>query len=374
MRYIEGLNGVRAIAALLVIFFHWPYPMLTLPFGWVGVQLFFVLSGFLITRILLETKQPFSLKDYLQHFYIKRSLRIFPLYFGFLLIISILWLSQFFIANATWQQLIAIELNDFANNGWAMWTYCYNFILPQSGYFTHLWSLAVEEQFYLVFPFLIYFLTMPQLKVGLIAILIGVSISRTVVVPLLLQEGWETQAVASILYRYTFFQIDALCWGSVLAVWNFDRIRRPLLSLLAIGIFTIMVGQLHQPAWSWRTLGYEFPEHYVESYRYLYSYTLINLCAMFFLLCVLRGYFQCFLCQPIMDYLGKISYGLYLYHVPIGFALLKTAHLFIAPIDIVKQPLLEFMLFCGIFMMILLIAHFSFYYYESYFLKLKKRW
>src|SRR5689334_13554869 len=81
IQHIKALDGVRGIAILLVILFHYGY----LGCGWIGVQLFFVLSGFLITSILIKDKGQ-SLKQYLKRFYWRRSLRIFPLYYLYLFV------------------------------------------------------------------------------------------------------------------------------------------------------------------------------------------------------------------------------------------------------------------------------------------------
>src|ERR1700728_698230 len=149
--YIKSLDGLRAIAVLLVMTFHFEMNM----FGWVGVQLFFVLSGFLITGILWKEKfrelpMPYRFKK----FWIRRSLRIFPLYFGYLFIIS---LSYVIFHSPSYYRLYIPYLLTYTTN--------YSRLLPQwqvTPLFNHLWSLSVEEQFYLLFPFFI-FLCPPRL-------------------------------------------------------------------------------------------------------------------------------------------------------------------------------------------------------------------
>ena len=94
---IAGLDGLRAVAFLIVFFFH----TRNLPFGWMGVQLFFVLSGFLITDILLRMKEKLPSREFFVKFYGRRFLRIFPLYYlfltllaGFIIILQALQLTQ----------------------------------------------------------------------------------------------------------------------------------------------------------------------------------------------------------------------------------------------------------------------------------------
>ena len=88
---IPGLDGLRAVAFLIVFFFH----TRNLPFGWMGVQLFFVLSGFLITDILLRMKEKLPQREFFIKFYGRRFLRIFPLYYFYLILLATLF---FFIA------------------------------------------------------------------------------------------------------------------------------------------------------------------------------------------------------------------------------------------------------------------------------------
>ena len=139
-KYYPALDGTRAIAALLVLVFHAMQEGLPLPklvnFGQTGVDLFFVLSGFLITSILLAARP----RDWseVRTFYARRSLRIFPLYY----------LALCFCA------LFLFPVN------WPFWIYLENFWMSAGREVAgpgHLWSLAVEEQFYLVWPCLVLF-------------------------------------------------------------------------------------------------------------------------------------------------------------------------------------------------------------------------
>jgi peptidoglycan/LPS O-acetylase OafA/YrhL len=144
------LDGIRGIAVLMVIVSHWlPHNRLVafLPLGGIGVDIFFVLSGFLITRILLAEryapKEQTTRKERIRIFYLKRALRIFPAYYGLLFVI---WMLN--VADAR------------AYSGWYA-SYLANVYIYETKVWnitTHLWSLAVEEQFYLVWPFVIMFI------------------------------------------------------------------------------------------------------------------------------------------------------------------------------------------------------------------------
>jgi peptidoglycan/LPS O-acetylase OafA/YrhL len=159
MSHIPALDGLRAVAIAMVVAFHYGL----LDCGWLGVQLFFVLSGFLITRILQAAREQ-PLGHYLGRFWRRRALRIFPLYFGYLLL-----LSAVFVATGA---PVA-----FADSALYLFTYTFNLTRPwlQQGSpaFTHFWSLCVEEQFYLLWPLAVFFLAprrLPQLAIAMIAV------------------------------------------------------------------------------------------------------------------------------------------------------------------------------------------------------------
>jgi peptidoglycan/LPS O-acetylase OafA/YrhL len=164
-QHLPALDGLRGIAILLVMAFH---RVLLHPgslersllgrlglCGWVGVDLFFVLSGFLITGILFDTKDR---PDYFRRFYFRRTVRIFPLYYGFLLGVLGLGVAL----QATGRS--PFGWGDFWRNQLVLWTYTTNLAFAAAGEWyalapmltlTSLWSLAIEEQFYLVWPLLI---------------------------------------------------------------------------------------------------------------------------------------------------------------------------------------------------------------------------
>ncbi len=157
-RHVPALDGVRGLAVLMVMFFHyesrrfdlhfpgWGLVLDGFRFGWSGVDLFFVLSGFLITGILWDSKER---PRYFRNFYARRTLRIFPLYYAFLLLIY-----------ALLPILGAVSTTRAGTQIW-YWTYTSNILIALKGWgvsgrFTpHFWSLAVEEQFYLMWPLVV---------------------------------------------------------------------------------------------------------------------------------------------------------------------------------------------------------------------------
>jgi peptidoglycan/LPS O-acetylase OafA/YrhL len=154
------LDGVRGLAILLVLLFHgaYPYhliapdhPFALFDFGWMGVDVFFVLSGFLITGILLEAKRR---PRYFVHFYGRRTLRIFPLYY---LVLGVVFIVMPLLVSD-------LELGAPESNQVYLWTYTSNLYTAYMGQWmfhsgtvdlNHTWSLAIEEQFYLLWPLLV---------------------------------------------------------------------------------------------------------------------------------------------------------------------------------------------------------------------------
>ena len=198
--YYPELDGVRAIAAMMVIFFHMGQMGIPLrgpiSFGQSGVDLFFVLSGFLITSILLKARP----EDWgeVRKFYVRRSLRIFPLYYGYLIVATI------FGAGVT---------------GF-YWVYLQNYRIAMGapmGEVGHFWSLAVEEQFYLVWPFVVLFLPRRHLVKALWLMLGGCILCRTVLV---------TTSHVDVFYL-TLTRLDGLCGGALLAVYQYRGLLPP---------------------------------------------------------------------------------------------------------------------------------------------------
>src|SRR5882672_10627261 len=186
LQHIKALDGVRGIAILLVILFHYGY----LGCGWIGVQLFFVLSGYLITSILLQERSQ-SLGAYLKRFYWRRSLRIFPLYYLYLLVLLGTYL--------------ALKIPPAFSDQWIyLFTYTYNVrqVLPNydgSQLLIHLWSLSVEEQFYLIWPLLVFVFAAHRFRTLLIALVVAVPLLRLLAALYLTQLGSPPLYVGTVL-------------------------------------------------------------------------------------------------------------------------------------------------------------------------------
>jgi len=309
---IAGLNGLRAVAFLIVFFFH----TRNLPFGWTGVQLFFVLSGFLITDILLNMKERLPRREFFVKFYGRRFLRIFPLYYFYLFL-----LTAFIFLLPALDFKLKTELGEkFLNQIWIAAFYVYDFFhasafFTRSRFFTHLWTLSVEEQFYLLWPLLIFVTPREKLKqlcfaaVGFGFIFrLGISlIYRAHLFPFLLNDP---QQAVNVL---PFSHLDAFALGAYISRFELPRPRLQLFALAivipAIGLLTDAVSKSATPL----ALGYDLPM--TGFYKEVWGYTLLNYFFAVLIYCVARKNFLATVLENApLRYLGKISYGLYVYH------------------------------------------------------------
>jgi peptidoglycan/LPS O-acetylase OafA/YrhL len=211
--HVAALDGVRGAAILIVLIHNAAYVLKPgtafLPklagaiaaTGWIGVQLFFVLSGLLITGILLDTR---GNANFFRDFYVRRTLRIFPLYYGFL-IVALLVLPAVIHAPA-WVEIAR------KNQMW-FWTYTSNWVIPFGRgipYLSHFWSLAVEEQFYLMWPVVTWALGGRKL--------LGLSLALVAITPFLRLALVQLGLPSQTAYEFTFARWDALALGAAIAI------------------------------------------------------------------------------------------------------------------------------------------------------------
>jgi peptidoglycan/LPS O-acetylase OafA/YrhL len=353
-KYYPALDGLRGVAILLVVFLHNFGFMNYFFFGWLGVDLFFVLSGFLITEILLNTLDK---PDFLRNFYIRRLLRIFPLYY--IVLIICLWILPSFLKH--------LNFKYYTSNQFWLWTYFQNWLFSfKTPYgdkiLLHTWSLAVEEQFYLVWPATILLIKKPKtLLVIVFLVFIGVGFARYAL--------WNFQ-IEDLAYSslYTFTRIDGICIGCILALLmkinpNFLRKYTTFIVLLMAAI----------------NFGFYFLNNQSSFTLPYLAFVGYSTFAVLFGILVYEAAFgeskfiQLIFNTRILKFFGKISYGLYVYHWPI--------YVFLFPffVDLIKSNTAVSYRMAetgsGIIVTILaiLLSIFSCKYFEKPFLQLKDK-
>lgn len=308
--HLPCLDGLRAIAVLLVMLFHQQF----IEFGWIGVQIFFVLSGYLITRILYEAKsQPLGL--YVRNFYGRRSLRIFPVYYLYLAVVAVAMIAGLSMAGVR-------EGLPYAA------TYTYNFWhasdeFVHSRMLSHLWSLAVEEQFYLFWPFLIWFCSAKRIGPVLIGIVVAGPIVRLCSFAILDAQTtgvWESTDIA--VYALTSTHIDAFAIGGLASLFPLGGSRKLLLGSAAMiviaGAAIVLSSEPSEDggAVGWKSAGY--PLGMAPAYGYVWGYTLFNVFSAALIDCIAHRRFAPKVFEfPLLQEIGKISYGVYLFHYPV---------------------------------------------------------
>ncbi len=369
---IPGLDGLRAIAFLMIFGFHTDY----LPFGWMGVQMFFVVSGYLITGILLRMKAKLPAGEYFLKFYGRRFFRIFPLYYFYLLLIF--GVATWFISISYKQKMMQAAIDQL---GYAV-LYVYNFYSAYQGFnsspfLDHLWSLSVEEQFYIFWPLLIFFVNEKHLKKLFLAGIIAGPVLR-IAVFLVYQTGYIESFRDPIflpLYTLPFSYVDAFALGAYITRFPIPNARKQLaylsvaLPLLGFATQFAANGKFE----TFLTLGYQ--DSLPDAYQYLWAYTLLNYWFAVLIYCVVHEkLFVRFLDWSPLQYLGRISYGLYIFHFPIVYFF--PVNWFVDQIQQagILAELTPLLILVSYFVCTAAIASLSYYILEKPFLKLKDKY
>jgi peptidoglycan/LPS O-acetylase OafA/YrhL len=375
--YFKNLDGIRFIAAFMVvvhhsIFFKKGYsPSVPLVersielMGRLGVSLFFILSGFLISYLLLVERDATGTISF-RNFYIRRILRIWPLYLGYGLVITLLspyvfgWLGMGQEVSSVSEKLVnLVFLLLFAVN------FQLAFLGDNRGIFEVSWSVCIEEQFYLIWPPLVNFFR-NRLKV-----LIMLMFSTSLVVRLLIYfvfphvTGWSRDKWLGINYEVLFDKLDLFGAGLLIAVLHyhrerykavFARIFHPAVQLLMTVGAILFTCSVVRPT----DLFLIFGLHYVCDLFYCYV-----------LLAAVADNSIYRLEKPLLKTLGRISYGIYLFHTAVCQLVLiafrrVVGHPESRLIYDIAYPLAGLTATC-------IVAWVSYTYYERWFLRLKER-
>jgi peptidoglycan/LPS O-acetylase OafA/YrhL len=338
---VAGLDGVRGIAVILVMAFHiWRGPVTAL--GWSGVDLFFVLSGFLITGILWDSK---ASPTRARTFYVRRALRILSLYYGVLVAVFVV------------RPLLGLNhrLDDVALAGehvW-YWTYLCDWRIALDHphavtYLTHFWSLSIEEQFYLAWPLVVWHSSRKTLMRVASSLVVGALALRCYIV-------WGT-AMPGVAYALLPCRVDALAVGAIIALTlrspggaqSVKRWLRPVsLSALAVVAVLALLRPVRLDDPGMMTIGYTALDWTFAGLVFFAATARSNLLELGFL----RG-------------AGRYSYGLYVYHPLVMWWIVRD-------VPWLERSELGFVV--GSALGSVLVAYASYHLYEQHFLKLKSR-
>jgi peptidoglycan/LPS O-acetylase OafA/YrhL len=336
MKKIPALDGLRGIAILLVFAYHYGKGGIfahsaaarglgfLCAFGWSGVDLFFVLSGFLITGILYETR---DYPGYYKKFYARRALRIFPVYYLFA---AIMFMTGVFVTGAHWRWGHLSFLFYVGYPVALIWPGLALGVLPL--HITHLWSLAVEEQFYMIWPWMVARLRNP-LMACLWAIPAALAL-RCAIVALGGSQDW--------CYDFIFCRMDALAVGAAIALLLRQGLKLEkwggwIVGTAGSGVVAIFV---------WRGAGAVMATAGFSLVAFAYGGLLLFALAH-----------EKLFALPVLRMFGKYSYGFYLFHFPltelfeplkmrlhfayVPFCLLADLGLAAASFHLLEQPILR---------------------------------
>jgi peptidoglycan/LPS O-acetylase OafA/YrhL len=299
--YFSGMNTLRFVAALSILLYHLKpsehtFHNLYLQNFWhnlsFAVDFFFVISGFLITFLLLhekESKQTISFAG----FYIRRAARIFPLYY---IIVFAAYLQYHNSDPQTAFGAYSCFMGNFSLIHDQAWPVC--LLIP-------LWSLSIEQHFYLIIPALIYFLPLKRLNIVLIGLILA-SIAFRIYLFSTDSSAWFA------LYAHTFSRGDVLLIGCLLGAAHFHR---PFIvpysgRILLFSLSILLVNMCLFDIWAYNSIlaaGFQ---------KYLLVLPFLGVFIAF--LFGKNTYFTAWHSNKTLDYLGKISYGLYMYHFAVA--------------------------------------------------------
>jgi peptidoglycan/LPS O-acetylase OafA/YrhL len=396
--YIESIDGIRGLFMLSVLLVHLHLSHFKIPsfLAQFSLHLFFVLSAFLISSILYKQKEhATSFKLFAKDFYIKRALRILPLYFAYIF---------FFIGFAVVLRLFAPSIEnqflgviyDIKHFGWMLLTFTFNYreLFSWSQdishlrchVFPHLWSISIEEQFYLFIPTVIYFVSKKNIRrLCLFFILIypffryfGFIYLRDVV-EMKTRFGEESNVLFNFFYRSSLFQFDAFFYGLLIPLIKINS-KKLIFICYTIFVLLLISTQIYSAIQISNTYGYTFLES-INNTMVLYKngqfayintlYNLVSFCLVYIAVNYPSSLFNKIYSISLFKKIGKIVYGFYVYHAI--FALLTLALYYGVLIKYIPNIFADFIAIAVCITLTYKFSKLSYYKFEMYFLKLKSK-
>jgi len=291
--YIKDFDGWRGIGIFFVVLAHY-IPSVFIG-SWVFMEMFFVMSGFLITGILMDSK---TKSNYYKRFIYRRTVRVFPLYYLSLLIL-------FFLLPHNWLDLSYYR----EHQGW-FWLYIQNWLYSIEGWpdvkaLHHFWSLAIEEQFYIIWPLFVWLFSSKALMRFCIVLFFGSIIFRNI--------GLEMGFVMPFPYVATLGRMEPIVLGAMIAI--FIRTDKTLLEKLTYPV-TVLSGLIMAGLFIIASnMKFELPLHYQITYTivaiFFAGMITMTICSDRLLV------FKRLINLPFFRVLGVMSYCIYIFHYPI---------------------------------------------------------
>jgi peptidoglycan/LPS O-acetylase OafA/YrhL len=300
--YLPALDGLRGVAILMVMAIHAAPRPACATGGFIGVDIFFTLSGFLITILLLEEWDRLG-SIRLKHFYVRRILRLLPALAAVLLVTCLITC----LFRSRWETLGTLR------SALSILLYHFNWRLvfhpgPHALSLIHLWSLSVEEQFYFLWPMILLALLKFRVRPPWILALVFLGIVASACWRAV---QWQEELGIGRAYLCTDTHADGLltgCLAGMLVFWKLVPKRTPFLALLRRGAWAAI-----------GLLGCHFvaASHEVGDYMYYGGFSLVSLAAAVILIAVVKSpppLLTAILESPLLVWMGRISYALYLWH------------------------------------------------------------
>jgi peptidoglycan/LPS O-acetylase OafA/YrhL len=354
--YLPELDGLRFVAFLLVFIHNAPSisssKIWTLlhEYGWIGVELFFCLSGFLITKLLVMEYQQTGEID-IRRFYIRRILRIWPLYY-FYLMVGLL----FILFTDGWMPILSLHIA-----GLTTFTYdvAYLFLTHKvfAVYF-HLWTISYEEQFYVVIPWMVRKIMRVAGSTGLVvfAVLVVGNALRSMFI--------YFNAKHPVIYMLPITHFEAMLGGIAAGFGTFDgnsrRVKNWIFLLGGLALIAIVV---------------RLPNTYELGWSLMLTYPLVGAGMTLIIIGVTKGddsVINKLLKNVLLVYLGKISYGLYMFHLFSLSLVILITQMISGNTTSSNPPYQTLYFFAGLLMTIFL-SMVSYSFLEKPFLQLKQR-